>query len=106
MTQLEPLPGVPGWEMWSVASYIDQRTTWSGRPVGSPHALVHADSVPRLATLAVEWLDKPQSEIDRTVAELRRKLDATPESHVQERVHLAACIDTEYVARRAHARLI
>ena len=103
MPGTEPLPTVPNWEMWSVTAYVTNTLTWHARPIGAPHAYAHADSVPGLVTAAIEWLDRPQSEIDSTIADLRRKLDSTPESFKQERQHLEACIETETVARRSRA---
>jgi hypothetical protein len=103
MPELEPLPGVPSWEMWSVTVYVTRSMTWHARPVGAPQAVVHADSVPRLVTAVVEWLDRPQSEIDAAVADLRRKLDDTSERYEHTRNHLAACIETELVALRTRA---
>ena len=103
MTDIEPLPNVAEWEMWAVTAYVTNTTTWHARPIGSPQAVVHADSVPRLITAAVEWLDRPQSEIDETVADLRRQLDGTPEKYEQTRNHLTACIETELIALRSRA---
>ena len=103
MTDIEPLPNVAGWEMWPVTSYVTNTQTWHARPIGSPQAVAHADSVPRLVTAVAEWLDRPQSEIDETVADLRRKLDSTPAKYVQTRNHLTACIETELTALRSRA---
>jgi hypothetical protein len=105
MSELEPLPGVPGFEMWSVTVYLPNSLTWHARPIGSPQAVAHADTVPGLVIAAVDWLDRPQDQVDDTIADLRRKLDGTPENFEQERRHLAACIETEVTARTSRASL-
>jgi hypothetical protein len=105
MSKIEALPIVAGWEMWPVVSYVTHTTTWHARPVGSPQAVAHADSVPGLIAATVEWLDRPQSQIDETVADLRRKLDSTPERYEPERKHLAALIETELIALRTRSGL-
>jgi hypothetical protein len=101
MIKLEPLPSVTGWEMWSVRVCVTNALTWHARPIGSPQAVVHADSVQRLANAAAEWLDRPQSQIDETLEDLRWKLDNTPDKYQHTRNHLTACIETELIALRS-----
>jgi hypothetical protein len=101
MSKLQALPGVPGWECWTVTEWTPARVSWHGRPVGAPIAVASADSVPALAAAAVAWLERPQYEIDDAVARLRRQLDSTPEKYAHQRRHIEARIDTELVAIRS-----
>jgi hypothetical protein len=102
MSKLEPLPGYPRWEMWSVRIFETNSLTWCARPIDAPMAVAHADSVSGLAVAVGEWLDRPQREIDDTVATLRRELDSIPEKYVHQRRHIESRINAELVAIRTH----
>jgi hypothetical protein len=92
---MRPLPGIAGWEAWGVLEFATNTTSWHGRPVGAPHAVVHASSLDGLAAAADEWLGRAQDEVDAAVRELRRKHDAMPEHWHGEREHLRRRIETE-----------